>query len=164
MAKHEFTSENQPDPEKKKRGKAKKTLMLDAIRAQVEGGEEEFLKRVVEYSIGHNGHPAIEATEEADAVDEILPSPPHPKLLALVLNRIEPPLKATMPLIDFEFDISAEPHQQAAQVIDAVSKGDISPDIGHMFVSSIKSMIEIHEFTELKSRIEKIEEILSANQ
>ena len=29
MAKHEFTSENQPDPEKKARGKAKKTLSFE---------------------------------------------------------------------------------------------------------------------------------------
>lgn len=158
-SKGRFTADNQP--EHKPRGKAKKTLMLQAIRDQVEGGEEEFLKRVVEFSIGHNGSPAIEATETNEAVDEIPPEPPHPKLLALVLSRIEPPLKATMPMVEFDFDISAKPHEQAAQVVEAVSNGEISPDIGHMFISSIKSMIEIHEFTDLKNRIEALEDILN---
>ena len=137
------------------RGKAKKTLMLDAIRSQVDGGEEAFLKRVVEISIGNNG---CEATEDSPEVPATLP---NPQLLTLVLSRIEPPLKATMPLVNFAFDVGAEPHEQASQVITAVSNGEISPDIGHMFISSIKSMIEIHEFTELKSRIDKIEAILN---
>ncbi len=152
-SKGRFTKDNQP--EHKPRGKAKKTLMLQAIRDQVEGGEEEFLKRVVEFSIGHNGSP------ETEDSPEIPPEPPHPKLLALVLSRIEPPLKATMPMVEFDFDISAKPHEQAAQVVEAVSNGEISPDIGHMFISSIKSMIEIHEFTDLKNRIEALEDILS---
>lgn len=155
----QFSEDNQPG--RKPRGKAKKTLMLQAIRDQVEGGEAEFLKRVVDFSIGHNGFPAIEEAEGQEAVAEIPPAPPHPKLLALVLSRIEPPLKATMPMVEFEFNIDAKPHEQAAQVVEAVSNGEISPDIGHMFISSIKSMIEIHEFTDLKNRIEALEGIVN---
>jgi len=155
MSKHEYTSENQPDPSLKVRGKAKKTLMLDAIRAQCEGGEQEFLKKVVEHALGFDGAAATEDTPET------APIPPNPQLLTLVLNRIEPPLKATMPLIEFDFDHTAKPHEQAAQVIEAVSNGIMSPDIGSMFISSIKSMLEIEEYTELKARIERLEDVLN---
>jgi hypothetical protein len=37
------------------RGKSKKTLMLDAIRDSVQGGEHEFLKRVVMIALGQDG-------------------------------------------------------------------------------------------------------------
>ena len=154
MSKNDTSISSDSRKEMPSRGKAKKTLMLQAIRDQVEGGEAEFLKRVVEISIGRKGVP------ETEGEPEVTESPPHPKLLALVLGRIEPPLKAVMPMVEFEFNIDAKPHEQAAQVVEAVSNGEISPDIGHMFISSIKSMIEIHEFTDLKNRIEKIEEML----
>lgn len=151
-----FSSENQPDrSDKPKRGKAKNTLMLDAIREVCTGGEGEFLQKVVTYAMGQDGE--IE-TEDVAAVPA---TPPNPVLLTLVLNRITPPLKATMPLIEFDFNVNAKPHEQASQVMDAVSDGVMSPDIGAMFVSSIKSMLDIEEHTELKARIEKLEEMLS---
>jgi hypothetical protein len=37
----------------------------------------------------------------------------------------------------------------------------MQPDIGTMFISSIKSMLEIEEYTELKARIDKIEAVLN---
>ena len=135
-----FSSTNQP----KGRGKGKKSLMLEAIRAQVKGGEEEFLKQVVKLGLG-------------DPLNEILP---NPQLLTLVLNRIEPPLKATSPMVQFEFSDSDKPHIQAAQIMKAISNGDIPPDIGSMFIQSIKAMIDIEEYTDLKDRIEKLEALI----
>jgi len=43
----------------------------------------------------------------------------------------------------------------------AVANSQIAPDIGQMFVASIKSMIDIEEYTDLKERIEKLEKALS---
>ena len=71
----QFTSEKQP----KGRGKSKKTLMLDAIKAECKS-EEEFLKGVVRAAIG-------------DPEGQI---PPNAQLMTLVLNRIEPPLKSCL--------------------------------------------------------------------
>lgn len=142
-----FTSENQPE-ERKPRGKGKRTQMLEAIRASVEGGEKEFLKKVVSIALG------VEGGED---------SKPNPQLLTLVLQRIEPPLKSTMPLIEFDFDENATPSVQAAQVMKAVSDGVIAPDVGQLFIGSIASMLKIEEVTEIKDRLTKIEEALNGN-
>ena len=138
-----FDSKNQPDMESRKpRGKGKRTLMLEAIRASVKGGEAEFLKEVVSIALGKDGG------EDAK---------PNSQLLTLVLQRIEPPLKSTMPLIEFDFDESATPSVQASQVMKAVSDGVIAPDVGQMFIGSIASMLKISEVTELEDRIKALE-------
>ena len=145
-----FDSNNQPEmDDRKPRGKGKKTLMLDAIRASVAGGEAEFLQEVVTIALGKSGG------EDAK---------PNPQLLTLVLQRIEPPLKSTMPLIEFDFDENAVPSVQAGQVMKAVSEGIIAPDVGQLFISSIASMLKIEEVTELKDRLDKIEEALNVNK
>lgn len=143
MAKNEksYTKDNQPK-NRPPRGKAKKTLMLDAIRA-VCGTEEEFLERVVTAGMG-------------DPENDVAPNLP---LLSLVINRIEPPLKAVSPTVEFKFRKSARPHEQAEDVLIAVSDGLISPDIGQMFISSISSMLKIQEITELEDRITAIEKM-----
>lgn len=138
-----FDTEHQPKKEARKpRGKGKRVLMLDAIRDSVNGGEAEFLSKVVSIAIGND--------EEK----------PNVQLLTLVLQRIEPPLKSTMPLIEFDFDEKLSPSKQAAQVLKAVSKGKVSPDVAHIFISSIASMMKIDEVTELQKRIEAIEKSL----
>jgi hypothetical protein len=136
-----FTSDNQPDPSKKKRGKGKKSLMLEAIRSTC-GSEQEFLKSVVKIGMG-------------DPENEV---EPNPKLLNMVLQRIEPPLKANNACVNFEFNPKLKPHQQATQVLDAASKGVIPPDVAAMFVSSIQSMLKIEEVTEVKEKLDKLEE------
>ena len=138
-----FSEENQPE-ERKPRGKGKKSLMLEAISA-VCGDEQEFLRKVVSIGLG-------------DKVNDVAP---NPTLLTLVLNRIEPPFKAVAPMVEFEFNKDLKPHEQAAQVLQAVSNSEIAPDIGQMFIGSIKAMIDIEEFTDLKERIEKLEKALS---
>lgn len=126
------------------RGKAKKTLMLEAIR-EVCGDEQEFLRKVVAIGLG-------------DPKSDLAP---NPTLLTIVLNRIEPPLKAVSPKVSFEFNSKLKPHEQANQVLDAVADGRLAPDIGQMFIASIKSMVDIEEYTDLKERIEKLEAALS---
>ena len=135
-----FSSTNQP----KGRGKAKKSLMLEAIRS-VCGSEQEFLNQVIKVGLG-------------DINNEVAP---NPTLLTLVLNRIEPPLKAIAPMVEFEFNSDAKPHEQANQILNAVANSQIAPDIGQMFIASIKSMIDIEEYTDLKERITKLEETLN---
>lgn len=126
------------------RGKGKKSLMLEAIRGAC-GSEEEFLDQVIKIGLG-------------DVKNEVAP---NPTLLTLVLNRIEPPLKAIAPMVEFDFDPNAKPHEQANQILKAVATSQIAPDIGQMFVGSIKSMIDIEEYTDLKDRIEKLEKALA---
>lgn len=139
----QFSKDNQP----KGRGKGKKSLMLEAVRSVCKD-EQEFLQKVVAIGLG-------------DPINDLAP---NPTLLTLVLNRIEPPLKATSPLVEFEFEKDAKPHEQAIQVLSAVSGGKISADIGHMFVTSISSMLKIQEVTDIDERLKKMEAKIDSSE
>ena len=142
-------SKDNPAPnttEQKRRGKGKRVLMLDAIRDTCEGGESEYLKKVIEASLGD---PLAEP-----------PIPPNPQLMNLVMNRIEPPLKGVMPVVEFDFTKSATPAKQASQILYAASKGIIPPDVAGMFISSVASMLKIDEITMIKAKLEEFEKII----
>lgn len=149
-----FDKDNQPKPENRKpRGKSKKTLMLDAIRKHCgkdgkEGGEMDYLIAVIEASLG----------------DPLADPPilPNPALMTIVMNRIEPPLKSTSPMVEFEFSEKATPSEQASQVLKAASLGLIPPDIMGTFVAGISSVMKIDEVTELQKRIDALEKAMNA--
>lgn len=150
MPKHEYSKDKQPKPEERKpRGKSKKTLMLDALRSHCKTGDEkEYLMAVIAASLG----------------DPLADPPvlPNPALMAIVMNRIEPPLKSTSPMVEFEFNVNSSPSEQASQVMAATALGTIPPDIANLFVSSIASMLKIDEVTELQRRIDALEKVMNA--
>ena len=156
MAKSSTTIDKDIRKELPARGKGKKSLMLEAIR-EVCGDEQEFLKQVV--SIGLGGVTKISADDADEEEHEY--KQPNVMLLNMVLNRIEPPLKAISPMVEFDFNPNSKPHEQADQILNAVANSQIAPDIGQMFIGSIKSMIDIEEYTDLKERIIKLEETLN---
>lgn len=81
--------------------------------------------------------------------------------LDIVFSRGWAKLKPEMECVSFEFDASLKPHEQAAQVLTAMSNGELAPDVGALYINSIKAMIDIEEHTDLKERIEKLEAMLS---
>jgi len=78
-----------------------------------------------------------------------------------LIKKYLPDLKPVSPTVEFEFPKEAKPHEQAVCVMAAVAGGLIPPDIGGMFITSIRHMIDIEEYTELKDRIKSIEEALN---
>ena len=60
--------------------------------------------------------------------------------------------------MDFEFDSSIKPHEQAAQVLKAASSGELSPDVASIFITSIQSMLKIKEVTDIDERLKRMEE------
>lgn len=134
---NQFGKDKQP---KNRRGKAERTKILEAMARQSKT-EEEFY----DYLVTRAFNP-----EDNFGAPELL-------------KRLYPIPKATMPMVDFEFDENASPNVQASQVMKAVSDGLIAPDSGQMFISSIASMLKIEEVTEIKDRLDKIEEALNGN-
>lgn len=132
-----FTTENQPK-NRKGRGKSERTKFLDALKAKGHT-EEQFYERLIEQAMD-DGSPI--------AISEIL-------------KRVSPIPKQVAPAIEFDLDKDAKPHQKAEQILDAISTGQIPPDIGSTLISSIKAFVDIEEFTELKRRIEKLEAVLN---
>ena len=131
------------------RGKAKKTLMLDAIR-DVCGNENDFLKQVVVIGLGGWTKPD---DEDAEPVFQ----QPNPALLSLALSRIEPPLKPVSPSMPFKFNARGKPHKQAVDIIVAMSNAELPVDIGVNLIASIQSMLKIQEVTDFEDRIKAIE-------
>jgi hypothetical protein len=131
------TSFNKKKQPKSRRGKSERTKILDAMKR--EGKDEDgFYDLLVKRSF--------------DADDNFT--------FKELLIRLSPVPKSVAPLVEFEFPKKGKPHIQAAYVLEAVSSGIIPSDIGNMFIQSIKAMIDIEEYTDLKDRINKIEESL----
>ena len=142
----EFDTENQPSDEARKpRGKGKKSMMLEAIRAEC-NSEADFLRKVVKAAIG---------SEQSNP-----PIPPNTQLMTLVLQRIEAPLKSTSPLIEFDFPESGSPTTKAMAIIKSISMGALPTDIGKELIGIIKDAVVIEEGTDLKLRIEELEKTL----
>ena len=130
-----FSKENQP---KRGRGKSDRTKILEAMKRQGKS-EDGFFDLMVERA--HD-------PEDTFAFKEML-------------SRLAPIPKATLPLVKFDFDKNAKPHEKADQVITAIADGVMPPDIATILITSIKAMIDIEEGTELKERIEKLEAALN---
>jgi len=134
------------------RGRSAKTLMLEMFKDESllelshestkEEAEKAFLK-----------HIAIRAFNPEDSNSGMC--------LSLLANKGWPNLKSSNETVEFDFDKEALPHVQAGQVMFAAANGLIPPDIANTFIQSIKAMIDIEEYTDLKERIEALEKALN---
>ena len=136
----------------KPRGKSKKNVVLEALKA----------KGV----LGLRANSTNEKAESAffgEIVNTALNEEDNNRgmCLKLLADKGWASVKPSSERIFFEFDKDAAPHIQAAQVMDGMATGQIPPDIGNSFIQSIKAMIDIEEFTSLKDRIDKLEAALN---
>lgn len=131
-----FTSDNQP-AKRNGRGKSDRTKILEAM-TRLSKTEEGFFDLLVERAFN---------PDDAFAFRELL-------------GRIAPLTKATSPKVEFDFTKDAEPHLQAAEVLDAAASGVIPPDIALIFINAVKAAVDIEMSTDLKDRIKRIEEAL----
>lgn len=134
------------------RGRSFKNKLLDTIAAQsLLDVKKNASKEVIEQA--YLNHIAKRAFDSDDAAS--------PTLLKTLLDKSYAGIKSTMPMFNFEFDADSKPMDQANQIIKASSEGKIPPDVAAIFVQCIKNCIEIEEYTDLKARIEKLEELLN---
>lgn len=77
-----------------------------------------------------------------------------------MLKRIAPVHKQTYQSVTIDFPADGTPSQKADAVLKAMAAGDISPDIGHLFIDAISKSLGIEEVTELAKRLEAIEKML----
>lgn len=130
-----FTKRKQPA---KGRGKSERTKILEAMKrlGKTEDGFYDLLM--------------IKAFDPGDnfAFKELL-------------NRLSPIPKAVAPLYKFDLPKNAKPHEKADYILTAIANGEIPGDIGNICIQAIKAMIDIEEYTDLKERIEKLENTLN---
>jgi len=148
-----FDKDKQP-ANRAPRGKSKKNVVLDALRAKGALGLR-----------SNSSNEKAEAAFFGEIVNVALNVEDSNRgmCLKLLADKGWASIKPSSEKVIFPFTKDAAPHIQAAQVMDAVSQGLIPPDIGNTFVQSIKALIDIEEFTNLKDRIIALEAVLNGD-
>jgi hypothetical protein len=149
MAKHQFTSENQPNGHLRgKRGKEKRTLILEAIERALP--EDMDGKKAEECFYDIMVRRALNAKDKESG-----------QLLKELFNRLAPPDKNTLPAIEFPFREDGSPSDKIEDVQSAVAAGILPVDMGNTMVSMIVAGIKVFEVTEMAERLARIEEMLN---
>jgi hypothetical protein len=131
-----FSSEHQPSV-RKGRGISERVKILAAMK-RIKMTEDDFYDQLLSRALDRS---------DSFALKELL-------------SRFSPTKKATLPDVEFDFNSSGTPVEQVAQILTAISCGEIPPDVGTQIITAIRSAIDIEVNTEIKDRIAKIEEAM----
>ena len=143
-----FSKERQPA---RGRGKSFKTLLLDVIR-------EECL---LDLEDGATRDEANKAFIKHAAQRAFTPGDPNSAmLLKEFMSKSYPSLKPTLERFSFNFPEGGTDSQKALAIVEAISSGDLPPDVGQLVMGIIKDNSVIEANTDLKERIEQIEKSL----
>lgn len=77
---------------------------------------------------------------------------------ALVINRVLPQVKSQLEKVTFTLDADASISRQVEQVLVAISKGEVAPDVGKKIIETIQSLANVRAVEELSLRIEALED------
>lgn len=133
-----FSKDNQP---KRGRGKSERTKILEAME-RAGKTEDGFYELLIEKA--HNPDDAFGFRE--------------------LLSRLSPIPKSVAPTVNFEFDSTANLHEQSGQILEAIARGDLPPDIGSAILTGISSMVRVKEVTDIDERLKKMESELESSE
>ncbi|MGF1740617.1 hypothetical protein L4C34_05985 [Vibrio profundum] len=136
---------------KSKRGKARATLLYDAVRESklLELGEQDSNEDVEKAILGHIASKAFSPAGEDSAV-----------YLKLLLDRVWPKPKPTYEPVFLDLDENATPLELVNTILKETSEGKIAPDVAQVLVTLVEKRMKIYEVTELERKLEEIEEML----
>lgn len=77
---------------------------------------------------------------------------------SLVLSRIAPVLRGQTEKVAFEFDATAPVARQVEQVLAAVARGQIAPDVGKQIIDAVQALSNIRATEELEARLAALEQ------
>lgn len=133
-----FTSDNQPA--NRKSGPNIKAKIIAALGRR-DMSEDEFLDLLIDKAVNEGG-----------------------VFLQEVLKRYSPIPKQTHEAVIIEWPDNGTPVEKANAVLKAMSEGQMSPDVGSIFIEAISKSLGIEEVTELSKRLEAIEKLLNAKE
>ena len=129
-----FSKDYQPK-ERKARGKAERTKLLEAFKREGKT-EEGFYQEMVKMAF--------------DGEDNFA--------RAEVFKRLYPIAKPTLPPCEFNFNPNGTPADKANDILSAISNGELPADVGLALITSMASVMKIEEVTELEERIKALED------
>ena len=133
------------------RGRSNKNRVLDGIR-QCSNAKLSNNATRDEAETAYFKHIAEKAFDPVDKDSGMM--------IKLLGDKAYSSMKPTLGCVEFDFNASAKPYDQASQVMAAASRGKIAPDIANIFISSIASMLKIEEVTTLRQEVDEIKAIL----
>ncbi len=77
---------------------------------------------------------------------------------SLVLSRIAPVLRGQTEKVAFEFDATAPVARQVEQVLAAVARGQVAPDVGKHIIDAVQALSTIRATEELEARLAALEQ------
>lgn len=131
-----FTSENQPS--NRKSGPNIKAKIIAALGRR-NMTEDDFMDSLVALALDQGG-----------------------VFMSELLKRYSPIPKQTHDPVVIQFPANGSALEKAEAVIKAMAEGEISPDIGQIFIDAISKSLGIEEVTELAKRLEVLEKIINA--
>lgn len=131
-----FSSENQPVKKGENGGWFKKKLIESLKRQGM--SEDAFIDLLVQKAVSDGG-----------------------VYLSELIKRYSPVSKQTHEPVVIDFSQCETPLQKAEAVLNTMAAGEISPDVGQIFIDAISKSLGIEEITELAKRLEAIEAILA---
>ena len=125
------------------RGKAKKTLIINALK-ESSLTEHDFWCKVVDKAL--NGG----ADGDGDT-----------QMMTLIAKKLFPDTKATLETYEIELKDGEKRLDRAEAITLAALNGNIPIDVGKLFLESLASVAKIEEVDNILDRLDKIEEHLS---
>ena len=134
------------------RGKAFKTLLLEVLR-------EESMIGLKKKSTKDEANKAFIKHVANRALN--IEDPNSAMLLKELITKSYPSLKPTLDKITFDFRADGSDLEKANDVLNAISTGNIPPDVGVLIMSVIKDNSVIEANTILTERIEALEKLIN---
>lgn len=76
---------------------------------------------------------------------------------ALVVNRVLPSVKSQLEKVQFVLDADQPASRQVEQVLIAISKGEVAPDVGKKIIEAVQALANVRAVEELEQRIAALE-------
>ncbi len=135
------------------RGRSFKNKLFDAIKEEslLELPRKDSTPKAIEkVFLAHLARRAFEEDTKESAV-----------LLKELVNKSYPPLKAALPEFQIDVPEDATASQRANLILQAVTNGQIPPDVGQMLIGAAKTCMEIELGSDLIERLEGLENQLT---
>lgn len=141
------------------RGKSNKTRILEGIRAaavmDTENLSESDYKNKTEYLA------AIEAKYwEYCARAAVTDEKNGMTIVKAMMDKGWSNMKPVMESQSFDFDPAGTQAEQARQILEAASKGLLSPDVAKVYLEALASLAKVEEVTEIKNELEQVKAII----
>lgn len=165
--KNKFSKDKQPG-ERKPRGKAKRTLYIEALMEELdfdpgkecssEDSEKEYYKFCIKVGMGRHQY-----MEESQEGRDVVFGKPDAQLLKDGMARLFPLSKSTFPTYEFEFPEGGTILEKADAIMKAFADGVIPIDAANQAFGILTDRALIEEKHELADRVAKIEQLLEGD-